>query len=76
MLLIKLPLEKGHHTTPEVTTLISYNNSDLRDTIPCQGSPLPFPTQSVPSETEDCSRGGKYPKYVPLPTCLDYSQTF
>ena len=33
-----------------------------------------LPTQPLPTETEDFSRGGKYSKDVPLPTFLDYLQ--
>ena len=31
-----------------------------------------LPTQSLPREAEDFSRGSKYPKHVPLPAHLDY----
>ena len=31
-----------------------------------------LPTQPLPREAEDFPRGGKYPKDVRLPTCLDY----
>ena len=47
---------------------------DLRDTMPCQRSPLLFPTKHVPREAEDFSRGGKYREDVPLPTFLAYLQ--
>ena len=54
----------GHHATPEVTTLISYNFCDLWDTMPCEKSPLSFPTQPIPREAEDFPRGGNHPKDV------------
>ena len=34
------------------------------------------PTQPIPREAQDFPRSGKYPKDVPLPTCVDYLQPF
>ena len=61
---------RGHHATPGVTTLISYNSCDLQDTMPRQRSPLSFHAQSILRGAEDFPRGGKYSKDLPLPTSL------